>query len=140
MELAASLELGEGGEGEGGDHGAEGTHSVALLVLLQFVSGDARESLLAVTTHQRLLRRRNRHGALRERTRPTCLTVSIRTSFSPMGSYRWSDSSAVSCCHTCGVSSAIAVSLGCSYVESSGGAVWRSEYPLRSPSRSLMSL
>ncbi|KAA8581235.1 hypothetical protein FQN60_002816 [Etheostoma spectabile] len=37
------------------DHGAEGTHSVALLVLLQFVLGYAGEALLAVTTHQRPL-------------------------------------------------------------------------------------
>lgn len=36
------------------DQCAEGTHSVTLLVLLQFVSGDAREALLAVTTHQQL--------------------------------------------------------------------------------------
>lgn len=38
------------------DHRAEGTHSVTLLVLLQFVLGYAGEALLAVTTHQRLLR------------------------------------------------------------------------------------
>lgn len=38
------------------DHRAEGTHAVALLVLLQLVWGYAREALLAVTTHQRLLR------------------------------------------------------------------------------------
>lgn len=42
------------------DHGAEGTHAVTLLVLLQFVSGYAGETLLAVTTHQRLLGGRNR--------------------------------------------------------------------------------
>lgn len=38
------------------DHCAEGTNSVTLLVLLQFLSGYEREDLLAVTTHQRLLR------------------------------------------------------------------------------------
>lgn len=42
------------------DHGAERTHSVTLLVLLQFVSGYAGEALLAVTTHQHLPEDRNR--------------------------------------------------------------------------------
>lgn len=35
-------------------HQAEGTNSVALLVLLQFHLGDKREGLLAVTAHHRL--------------------------------------------------------------------------------------
>lgn len=34
------------------DHCAEGTHSVTLFMLLQLVWGNARETLLAVTTHQ----------------------------------------------------------------------------------------
>ena len=37
------------------DHRAEGTHSMTLLVLLQFGSGYSRERLLTVTTHQRPL-------------------------------------------------------------------------------------
>lgn len=37
------------------DYGAEGTHSVTLLVLLQLVLGDAGEALPAVTAHQDLL-------------------------------------------------------------------------------------
>lgn len=37
------------------DHGAEGTHSVTLLVLVQLVLGYAGEALLAVTTHQDLM-------------------------------------------------------------------------------------
>lgn len=37
------------------DHRAEGADAVTLLVLIQFVLGDAGEALAAVTTHQRLL-------------------------------------------------------------------------------------
>lgn len=38
------------------DHGAEGTHSVTQLVQLQLLLGYAGEALMAVTTHQDLLR------------------------------------------------------------------------------------
>lgn len=40
------------------DHRAEGADTVTLLVLIQFVLGDAGEALAAVTTHQRLKWRR----------------------------------------------------------------------------------
>lgn len=40
------------------DHRAEGADAVTLLVLIQFVLGDAGEALAAVTTHQRLKWRR----------------------------------------------------------------------------------